>query len=245
MNVLIITADHAEAAGVDILREASAKVWGEPTILYTHGARSGASLSITLPEKMAPGQPHVSSRQLKTDARAYEVDGTPADALYLAMCWPEMIVTAGRGFDYVLTGINQGHNCGLDALHSGTVMTAALAASVFGIPAMAFSQQIKAPRLEEQKPEFSGREWFKTAESLLQKILLEAPKTAGFCQSINFPAGAPKGYKQRVPLALRSRWFPEYIPMRAATPTYDADWLEEGYVVMSDLNLSLAEQIRF
>jgi len=238
MNTLIIT-----AAGTDgglILREAAKKVWGQdPFVLYTK-PRPGVSLAITLPTTLEPGKPHVSFEE--KEPRVFEVNGTPTDALYLAMCWAELIVGPARSFDVVLTGVNQGHNCGLDVLHSGTVATAALAASIFGLPSMAFSQQIKAARNDEQRPEFGKRELFHTAETLVSKLLTEQPMRGGFCTSVNFPADAPKGFK-RAELAMRSRWFPEYIPIRERK--FDMDWLEEGYVTLTDLNLSMAEQLRY
>lgn len=237
MNTLIITAAGSE--GGQILVEAVKKVWQQDPFVVVTKPKPGCSLAITLPSTLHQGEPHVTMEE--TSPRNYTVEGTPADALYVAMCWAERILGPSRGFDLVLTGINQGHNCGLDALHSGTVMTAALAASVFGLPSMAFSQRINAPRHEEQKPEFGKREHFKVAEALTAKFLQEQPKTGGYCTSINFPAVPPKGYK-RTQLALRSRWFPDYSPIRGGE--FDMDLLDQGYVTMSDLNLSMAEQLR-
>lgn len=241
MKALIISDDGPDSVGVDILRVLAKRVYlKDPAVLVTKEPRPASSMSITLPKTIVPGEPMVPFKDL--GGGTYEVDGTPTDALYLGLFWPERILAVGRGFDIVLTGVNQGHNCGLDAIHSGTVATAALAASVFGLPAYAFSQQIPAAnRAEEQAPDKNRREFFKNAEEQVMHFLAEATPNVPQCVSVNFPTGQSKGYK-RVQLAMRSRWFPDTSLVHATGS--DMEMLEDGWTTMTVVNLSMAEPMR-
>jgi 5'-nucleotidase len=70
---------------------------------------------------------------------AWTVDGTPADCVAIAfdkICDGDV--------DLVFSGINQGANVGQDVLASGTV-GGALAGSLRGKPALAFSQAMESP----------------------------------------------------------------------------------------------------
>ena len=73
-------------------------------------------------------------RKIPGAAQAWEVDGTPADCVKLAIegaLLPEQP-------DLVISGINRGSNLGTDVLYSGTV-SAAIEATLIGFPAMAVS----------------------------------------------------------------------------------------------------------
>jgi 5'-nucleotidase len=71
--------------------------------------------------------------QLADESPVLAVDGSPADCIAVAALgayqWPP---------DLVVSGINRGANLGQDVTYSGTV-TAALEASIHGVPAVAFS----------------------------------------------------------------------------------------------------------
>ena len=66
----------------------------------------------------------------------YHVDGTPADCVRLALA--RLGGTNGLDIDWVLSGINEGGNLGVDIHHSGTV-AAAREAAMHGLPAVAAS----------------------------------------------------------------------------------------------------------
>ncbi|KAK9838644.1 hypothetical protein WJX74_000566 [Apatococcus lobatus] len=91
--------------------------------------RSAQSHAITLTRQL-----QCSERQMPGAAKAWAVDGTPADTVQLAL--------SGSLFedniDICLSGINRGDNCGLHVIYSGTV-GAAREASIKGIPAIALS----------------------------------------------------------------------------------------------------------
>jgi 5'-nucleotidase len=69
------------------------------------------------------------------------VDGRPADCVKLAISnlWPERFGEATRP-DLVISGMNDGANCGINVVYSGTV-AAALEAAFLGVPSIAVSLQ--------------------------------------------------------------------------------------------------------
>lgn len=68
----------------------------------------------------------------------YAVAGTPADAVFIAIC-----EICPRVPDVVVSGINHGSNLGTDVFYSGTV-AGALEGALRGVPAIAVSQQMPA-----------------------------------------------------------------------------------------------------
>ena len=69
--------------------------------------------------------------------KGWSVNGTPADCVKLAI---EYLLPQKP--DLVISGINRGANVGTDVLYSGTV-SAAIEATIFGIPAMAVSLTVQ------------------------------------------------------------------------------------------------------
>jgi 5'-nucleotidase len=65
---------------------------------------------------------------------AYRISGTPVDCVKWAVCE----AAGDRGFDLMLSGINEGPNLATDVLYSGTVAAAGEAA-LQGLPAIALS----------------------------------------------------------------------------------------------------------
>jgi hypothetical protein len=120
-----------------LLRKAAKSAFPEARIvaLAPKRGQGGQGLAITPlgPEELAV-------EQIEQDF--YVCDGTPADLIYLGLGLPQLYLGRGQ-FDLVLTGVNHGHNVGMDVFHSGTVGMAMLATTFFGVTAMAFSQQIE------------------------------------------------------------------------------------------------------
>lgn len=128
MTYIVVTNDDGvDAPGISMLVQAM-KVFGDVRVIAP-GINQSASghkktLFTDIPFKqtaLADGTP------------AMAVYGSPADCIAVAalgaMQWPP---------DLVVSGINRGANMGQDITYSGTV-TAALEASIHGIPAVAFS----------------------------------------------------------------------------------------------------------
>ena len=116
----------------------------------------------------------------KLSRRRFAVDGTPTDAVLLAV----MQVMKDRPPDLVLSGINRGGNMGEDVTYSGTV-AAAMEAALLGIPAIALSLNV-AP---------GGNARWATAEAHTPEVLrrLAAESWPGnVFVNVNFPDVEPE-----------------------------------------------------
>ncbi len=122
-KILVTNDDGIAAAGIRALERALAKI-GEVYTVAPAREMSAASHSISLRRP-------VSFQQVKP--RRWAVDGTPADAVILA-------VHRLLGFrpDLLVSGINSGGNLGRNVYYSGTV-SAAVEGTLHHIPSMAVS----------------------------------------------------------------------------------------------------------
>lgn len=238
MHNLIISDDGPDSVGVQILKEAARRKWpvSRTVVMVTKEPSSGRSFSVT-PNYKSGQEPHVTFEQPSADF--YVVDGTPCDCLYLGLLFPTTFL-GPTNFGVVLSGVNQGSCVGVDVLHSGTVAVASLAASRFGIPAVAFSQQVPKD-LEGDFFELNNRKYFGSAEQFTLKVLEMHEFSPGQCLNVNFPAGPPKQFK-KVPPALTSRWLPA-LPGKMQTSDISA--LDQGFITISDIDLTVAPQLAF
>lgn len=123
MRLLCTNDDGILAVGLGCLSEAAAAI-GEVTVVAPDREQSATSHSLTL---------HHPIRPVMRGERRWQVDGTPTDCVMLAV---EALMPDRP--DFVLSGINHGHNMGEDVLYSGTV-AAAMEGVTLGIPSMALS----------------------------------------------------------------------------------------------------------
>src|SRR5512146_457581 len=123
MRLLLTNDDGILAQGLECLR-AAAESLGQVTVVAPDREQSATSHSLTL---------HHPLRPLRRGDRRWQVDGTPTDCVMLAV---EALMPERP--DWVLSGINHGHNMGEDVLYSGTV-AAAMEGVTLGIPAIALS----------------------------------------------------------------------------------------------------------
>jgi 5'-nucleotidase len=141
MRLLCTNDDGILAHGLDCLVRAVAPL-GEVTVVAPDREQSATSHSLTL---------HHPVRPVLRGERRFQVDGTPTDCVMLAV---EALMEERP--DFVLSGVNHGHNMGEDVLYSGTV-AAAMEGLSLGIPSIALSfagGELQAdPRLlEDQLP---------------------------------------------------------------------------------------------
>ncbi|HET6521262.1 MAG TPA: 5'/3'-nucleotidase SurE [Geminicoccaceae bacterium] len=126
MRILLTNDDGINAPGLvsleRIARTRSDDVW----IVAPETDQSGTSHSLTTRRPL---------RIRQVDERRYAIDGTPTDCVLLAL----QVVLKGARVDLVLSGVNRGFNIGEDVHYSGTV-SAAMEATIFNLPAVAFSQ---------------------------------------------------------------------------------------------------------
>jgi 5'/3'-nucleotidase SurE len=229
VNVLIANDDGPEAYGLEVLQRAVNAVYPEARVvtLTQKQGRGGQGMAITpLAAEALPVE--------SVESGFFVCDGTPADLIYVALGSPRRFLPEGE-FDLVLTGVNHGHNVGMDVFHSGTVGMAMLASAFFGVPAMAFSQQIE---YGETAP--SDAEMFRTAAEYLPYFLRDMGRPIELCRTVNFPLDRPKG-QQVCGVSMFSRFRP-HLAVENRRDHEDVAQLENGFITVSVLRPSaLAE----
>ncbi|MBI3630252.1 MAG: 5'/3'-nucleotidase SurE [Planctomycetes bacterium] len=168
MKILLSNDDGVTAPGLHQMADALKRL-GDVFICAPEGPRSGASSSLTLYSPLLVTQ---------LAPRCWSVSGNPADAVKLALT--ELV---GPRPDIVVSGINNGLNCGSNVLYSGTV-AAALEGAQAGIPSFAVSRRV------------AGNENYKTEAKAAARIiekLAEGPSGDNTVYNINFPAGRTRG----------------------------------------------------
>ena len=133
MRILVTNDDGIRSPYLAMLAEA-AKALGEVTVIAPMEQCSAMSHRITLYRPM--------EFQLQEDfpvegVRAYRIDGMPADCVRISY---HGLFEKGKEPELVLSGINDGANCGYDIQYSATV-GAAMEAVLYHVPAICFSQR--------------------------------------------------------------------------------------------------------
>ena len=167
-RILLSNDDGFDAPGLAVLRQAIEACCDSVWIAAPETEQSGAGHSLTL------------QRPLRIRPRghnAWSIDGTPTDCVMLAI---NRIMSDQRP-DLVLSGVNFGTNTGEDVTYSGTV-AAAIEATILGIPAIAFSQEMEND---------DEADWSVAARCLvgLVKRLFRSGWPADTLINVNFPAG--------------------------------------------------------
>lgn len=128
MNILVTNDDGINADGLWALVNGLKDI-GRVTVVAPDREQSGVGTSISLHHPVRLTRIHEKVQGIAT----YSVEGTPADCVIMAI---KVIML--DGIDLVVSGINQGPNCGYDVFLSGTV-GAALQGFFYGFPSMAIS----------------------------------------------------------------------------------------------------------
>jgi 5'-nucleotidase len=170
VRVLLSNDDGVEAPGLAALAAAfpDDEVW----IVAPDREQSASSHAISL---------HRPLRLLEHGPRRFSVDGTPTDAVYMAVNH----VLRGRRPDVVLSGINHGPNLGNDVLYSGTV-AAAMEGALLGVNAVAVSLAARPPH------HFADAAAF--AAEFARRIVADPPPTPTLF-NVNVPPGAVRGFR--------------------------------------------------
>ena len=170
MRILIANDDGYLAPGLAALVRACQGL-GQIDVIAPEQNASGTSNALTLTRPLSVFQArgeHVQGFRV--------VNGTPSDCVHVAL-------TGLLGYrpDLVLSGINNGANMGDDTLYSGTV-AAAMEGYLFGVPAIAFSQEHKGwGELEAAAA---------AARSVVEQVLAQAPLAVGqapWLLNVNIP----------------------------------------------------------
>jgi len=166
MKILVTNDDGILSPGLWVLAKELKNI-SEVVVVAPDREQSAIGTAVTLGQplrvqKVTPVVP---------DVETYSVEGTPGDSVILAL---------GKlvgNVDMVISGINNGLNLGEDVLISGTV-GAALQGYLRGLPAIAVSQKVNSPYLENAA---------KVAALLTQKIHSNHMPTNVFL-NVNVPA---------------------------------------------------------
>ena len=126
--ILVTNDDGMFAPGIKALVEVASE-FGEVVVVAPDSPQSGQGHAITLTVPLRLNRVDVFK-----GIDAYECTGTPVDCVKLA----KSIILKGRTIDLCLSGINHGSNASINIIYSGT-MSAAMEASVEGIPSIGFS----------------------------------------------------------------------------------------------------------
>jgi 5'-nucleotidase len=228
--VLVTNDDGIFARGLTALVRAVGR-WGDVWVVAPDREKSAVSLAITL---YRPLRVHAVRR------RAFAVDGTPADCVYLAV---QKLLP--RRPDVLLSGINPGPNLGRqDVSYSGTV-AAAFQGAFLGIPSVAVSAL----------PDARGRIAFPLVADIASEIanrLVVDGFPGGLAVNINVPPPPVKGLRvtalgekhyepeiveKRDPRLRAYFWIGTGTPRAVGGRGTDIRAIAEGYVSLSPLRI--------
>lgn len=130
-RILVTNDDGIHAPGIKILEEVARSLTRDVWVVAPESEQSAVSHSLTIRRPL---------RITKVRGNRYAVDGTPTDAVMLAV----NKIMKDRRPTLCLSGINRGGNLGEDVTYSGTV-AAAMEATMLGVPAIALSQMTTNP----------------------------------------------------------------------------------------------------
>lgn len=231
MRLLVCNDDGVHSPGLATLAELAAR-HGDTIVVAPEGERSssGHAISSSMPLrcrgwKAVGGCP------------AYRVNGTPADAVALALhLWPDI--------DVVLSGLNAGLNLGPAAWHSGTI-AAARQAVLNGVRAIALS----VPATVEAD-DARLRPWIEVALA----TLLDTPGVSSLV-NVNVPRAprgvmwtraSTEGYDGRIIPAQDADgrdiyWF-RIEPVAGVDTQADRWAVEQGWVSMTPIGLDVTDE---
>ena len=197
MKILIVNDDSIDAPGIAVLARAATQL-GDVWVAAPAEQCSALSQKLTLRELI----PVEAEKDFPVRVRsAWRIGGTPVDCVKVAL---EYLMEEKP--DVVLSGINNGFNCGQDIAYSGT-LGAAFEAERLGVPTIAFSA--------------AGDKYLEAMEPHLLPLLRELTgKRAepGSVWNVNFPAvreGKPlQGILRDRSVCPVSMYREQYVPVR-------------------------------
>jgi len=179
--------DGIDSEGLRLLARATLDAGLDVVVAAPHQEASGSGAAMTpisASTMSADGRVVVERRKLTglDGTQAYAVQAVPAFIAFTAVrgafgARPPMVL---------LSGINRGPNTGRAVLHSGTV-GAAMTASLYGVPAAAFSLDIRAGQEPEQ--------WETAVAVARQVIPAVAGLSPGIVLNVNVPNVPPDQFR--------------------------------------------------
>ncbi len=188
--ILVSNDDGITSKGISTLVEIM-KELGEVVVVAPDSPQSGMGHAITIGNTLRLDPSTVFQEEGIT---AYECSGTPADCVKLA----KHHVLKDRVPDLVVSGINHGSNSSISILYSGT-MSAAIEASIEGMPAIGFSLCDYSPTAD-----------FSHVHEYVKKIAQQVLTTGlprGVALNVNFPKKSDTPIKGiKVCRQARAKW---------------------------------------
>lgn len=126
-TILVTNDDGITSPGIRMLVEVMHEI-GEVIVVAPDSPQSGMGHAITLDKPL-----RLERVDIFKNIQAYECSGTPVDCVKIAV---DKIIKGKP--DLCVSGVNHGSNSSINVIYSGT-MSAAMEASIEGIPAIGFS----------------------------------------------------------------------------------------------------------
>ncbi len=213
MQFLLTNDDGIHAPGIAALREALLSL-GQPRVVAPHEHHSGCSHRTT------------TDRALQVEdlgEQRFALDGTPADCTRIGLLFvaPEA--------QWVISGVNEGGNLGVDVCMSGTV-AAAREAALLGKPAIALSQYRRTPEID----------WARTVEWTRRVVELLLPRELepGAFWNVNFPdSTSTEGTPEIIECPLDPHPLPVHYETSADGYVYRGRYHERGREQGSDVDV--------
>jgi 5'-nucleotidase len=166
MRILVTNDDGIHGPGLVALENIARAISDDVWVVAPDQERSGAGHSLSLSHPL---------RYRQTEARHFEVTGTPTDCVVMAV---RKIMPAMP--DLILSGVNRGSNIADDVTYSGTI-AAAMEGTQLGVKSVAMSQITGM---------YGNGESFAVAEAhgvAIVKKLLNIDFGKGVLMNVNFP----------------------------------------------------------
>lgn len=242
MSRILITNDDGYQAPALVALTRTLREIGEVVVFAPDHNWSAAGHTKTMHKPLRVDQSH-----LPDGTPLFVTTGTPSDCVGLALLgvlaeWPHLVVS----------GINQGSNLGHDVTYSGT-LAAAMEATVYGIPAIAASQDLREDRAGDL--DFAAE----IVAVLARRVLAEGMPPNSFL-NVNFPA-LPREQVRGIQVTRLGRriyrdllvrredpkgrpyyWIGGDPPAGEPAAGTDIGALAEGYISVTPLNLDMTDQ---
>jgi 5'-nucleotidase len=229
MRIMIVNDDGIHSPGILALAQV-AREFGHVVLVAPDGERSSTGHAVTHSRPLSYRKTSI------LDFEAFRVDGTPADCVAVGFS------ISGR-FDFVLSGINIGHNLGNSMWHSGTLAGAKQAALMGsrGIALSAPSSSAEAD-FERLKPDVAKVLSVLLADGDLPLVNVNFPTrstgTVWTRQSVRHYDG--KIVPITDPMGRKMYWF-TVVPMEGTEQGTDRWAIERGKVSITPLRLDLTD----
>jgi 5'-nucleotidase len=208
--ILVVNDDGITAPGIRALVDA-VKTLGEVIVVAPDSPQSGMGHAITINKPL-----RLTKVNVFDDVASYHCSGTPADCVKIAV---DKVMH--RHPDLCVSGINHGSNSSINVLYSGT-MSAAVEASLEGIPAVGFSLLDYAQEADFEAATFYAR--------IISEQILKNGLSKATLLNVNIPKLKKEEIKGiKICRQAVAKWEEEYI-QRQDPFGRDYYWLTGNFV---------------